>query len=341
MKERPLSGGLLFFVWLGIVSCSSSDPNQEPSRFLGPVMGTTWSAVIADKITDSKQTQDAIQEELDKVDRLMSNWKDESDVNRFNRQKEGERLIVSSETLYVMEASKQVYTQTEGRFDPTLGPLIELWGFSRKEKLAFPQEEEIQAAIKKMGMDHIEWDKYSMWKTKPDVSLNLSAIAKGYGVDAAYERLVQMGFQHFLVEVGGEVRVRGKKNLDTAWRIGIETPNYSSGISRDIFAIAQLEEVAMATSGDYRNFFEFEGKNYSHIIDPGSGYPVESPIASATVIAPNCTLADALATAFMILPPEKSLAICSQQPGLYCLIIERETGKTYYSEGMKSFIVAE
>jgi thiamine biosynthesis lipoprotein len=301
-------------------------------------MGTSWSAVVSDQVDNPSEVQSAIQEELTRVDHLMSNWIDTSDVCRFNDQQADKPLKVSKSTAYVLKRAVEIFHETDGTFDPTLGPLIELWGFARKEKKEVPAQSEIDTALKELGMDNIQIIGNQLVKSRSDLFINLSAIAKGYGVDAAYSRLEKMGFKHFLVEVGGEIRVKSRKNKETLWRIGIETPHYDEQISRDIYAIAQLENTAMATSGDYRNFFQFNGKNYSHIIDPTTGYPADTPIASATVIAPDCTSADAYATAFMVLPPQKSLDICNAHPELDCLIIERNTDQVHYSKGMKEYL---
>jgi len=337
--------GGLFFLWsVFLISCGQGTPGSasreiEPHRFQGQVMGTTWSVVIADEVPNPKAAEAAIKEALDRVDQLMSNWKDDSEVCRFNRLPAGETLALSEETAYVIQTAFQIYEETDGRFDPTLGPLIELWGFSRKEKQAFPQDDAIASARSQMGMADIRLENQSIQKSRDGISLNLSAIAKGYGVDAAFESLRALGFMNYLVEVGGEVRVAGSKPGPTPWRVGIETPKYGLSIQRDLFSVAQLKDVAMATSGDYRNYFEYEGKNYSHIIDPGTGYPVASPIASATVIAPNCTLADAFATAFMILSPQRSIEICNANPNLDCLIIERSSSKVFQSDTMNRYLV--
>lgn len=336
-QKRLLTGAFLIWTATSLWNCSSA----EPAHFQGLTMGTSWSAVVSDQVANTAEVQSAIQEELTRVDHLMSNWVDTSDVCRFNDQQADKPLNVSQSTAFVMKRAKEIYLETGGTFDPTLGPLIELWGFARKEKNGVPAQSEIDAALKELGMDEIRINGNQLVKSRADLFINLSAIAKGYGVDAAYHRLEKMGFKHFLVEVGGEIRVKGRKNKEASWRIGIETPHYEEQVSRDIFAIAQLADTAMATSGDYRNFFQSEGKNYSHIIDPTTGYPASTPIASATVIAPDCTTADAYATAFMVLSPEKSLEICNSHPELYCLIIERNTDQVHYSKGMKAFLVNE
>jgi len=302
-------------------------------------MGTTWSVAVQDHVTDPETLNTEIQTVLDRIDGLMSNWKDDSDICRFNNLDSNTSLLISQETAKVIQCAKEIYGITEGRFDPTLSPLIELWGFSRKERSAFPLPEEITLALNQLGMDGVIIDGQVLKKETNGLSLNLSGIAKGYGVDAVYEMLVASGYKRFLVEVGGEVRVSGQKTADTPWRIGIETPRYASTITRDLVAIAKLSDCAMATSGDYRNFFEFEGNNYSHIIDPRTGYPVKSPIASVSVIASTCMEADALATAFMILSPEKCISLCDKDDRLFCLIIERDSGKTHYSNGMKELLL--
>ncbi|PIE91463.1 MAG: thiamine biosynthesis protein ApbE [Acidobacteria bacterium] len=326
---------LLFFLVLH--SCT----RNEPLIARGLTMGTVWMVNIQDPVVDPSRIKQDIQAELDRIDELMSNWKEESDVCRFNRLDPETALVISKDTARVITSAQHIYKLTHKRFDPTLSPLIDLWGFATKERGTFPKPDEIQQALQKVGFEGIALDGRIIRKTAPERSLNLSAIAKGYAVDCVYDLLISRGYQRVLVEVGGEVRASQHKEENTAWRIGVESPLYGETIEREIIAVVGLSDQALATSGDYRNFFEYQGRNYSHIINPTTGYPVASPIASASVVASSCMQADALATAFMILSPQESIAICNANPDWHCLIVERESGVRHYSDGMKELLEHE
>lgn len=302
-------------------------------------MGTTYTVkAMAD--TDAAELSTAIKEAAEKVNQLMSNWIEDSDISRFNQLAVGESMEIAPETALVLQRAADIHELTHKAFDPTLSPLIELWGFGTKERVSFPSDADIAAVLDAKGMSHLQLEGTRLTKTGHEVKLNLGAIAKGFGVDYVAQTLESRGISRYYVEIGGEVRVSGQSPGDRAWRIGIEDPKPSEG--RQIFKIVEVRGGAVATSGDYRKFFEHEGRRYSHILDPRTGKPKTSKIVSASVFAPDCMTADALATAFMILTPEEALNLVNNESTWECLIfVEQENGELqpFQSKGMSHLLL--
>lgn len=330
-STRTLKGHqlrLVLFCWCLIVTLSHCTRPAEVMHFSGQTMGTFYSVkVVVDEPARYQDLSNEIQETLDRVDHLMSHWKDASEVSRFNRLHPDSSLQLSPETETVVAGALAMAAQTDGRFDPTLAPLIELWGFGKHDRAGFPEPEAIAAAKERFGYQHLVLEQGRLRKTKEGLTLNLSAIAKGYGVDAVSKLLRDKKLSRFMVEVGGEIYAAGQSPRNQSWRIAVENPVLQD--PNQPIAIAELQDVALATSGDYRNYFEHEGKLYTHVIDPASGYPVERNVASVSVIAPTCMQADGLATAFMILSPEASIALCDADPELACLIAVHDDANGY------------
>jgi thiamine biosynthesis lipoprotein len=202
-------------------------------------------------------------------------------------------------------------------------PLVDLWGFGIREPTdSLPAPDAIAKALALTGFQHLTFENTHVKKTKPGITLDLGAIAKGYGVDAVAGVLTRAGIDDFLVEIGGELYGSGMNRHKKPWSVGITHP-LKTGADAGLYKVVHLENRAIATSGDYRNFFEFQGKIYSHIIDPRTGYPVDNQVVSASVIADTCTVADALATAFVVMDPEDSLALVDTLENVECLIIQK------------------
>ncbi|MDV7145304.1 FAD:protein FMN transferase [Tropicimonas sp. TH_r6] len=282
----------------------------ETYRFSGETMGTTYNVVAVDVPSEITETQIsvAIEEALRMVDGAMSNWNKASEVSTFNALDSTEPFEISAEFAHVMEGANEVHALSKGRFDVTLFPLIELWGFgAKKPGDPIPSDEEIAAALEHVGQaDLVKLDGTSLSKLDTAVSVNLSAIAKGYGNDAIAEQLKGFGIENYLVEIGGDLVSAGMNDKGEAWKIGIETPDAGSSAVEMVLPVSNL---GMATSGDYRNFFEQDGVRYSHLIDPTTGRPVTHRATSVTVLAENGMMADALATAMMVLGEEEGMAI--------------------------------
>ncbi len=239
--------------------------------------------------------------ELELVNRLMSTYRPDSDVSRFNQSDSTEWFPVDALTAEVVGRSIQISEQTDGAFDITVGPAVAMWNFGAHGKSnGVPSPTEIDTVKQKIGYQLLSVRKEppALKKQKAGVEIDLSAIAKGYAVDRVALALERLGLVDYMVEVGGEVRALGKNDSGTPWRIGIEKPTENS---REVLSLAGLEEMSLATSGDYRSYRVVDGKRFSHTIDPRTSRPVELGLASASVVCPDCMTADALATAMMVI----------------------------------------
>ena len=317
--EHRFAPVLLFLVLLS--GCAGKPRVHE---FQGSTMGTFFQVkVVTAARVDGEALKAEIGERLETVNRLMSNWKDDSDVSRFNAAPTGQAVTLDPHTARVVARALQVAADTGGAFDPTLSPLIDLWGFgSRDNGQSFPDDARIAEAAARVGYHKLALDGTRLTKLADGVSLNLSALAKGYAVDLVYDTLVARGYTDFLVNVGGDGRVRGRNGAGNPWRMGIEAPD--SARLQGIYTITEISDTAMATSGDYRIFFERDGVRYSHLIDPRTSRPIPSHVTSVTIIAPDCMTADAYATALSILTPDEGLALVERSPGLECFLILRD-----------------
>jgi thiamine biosynthesis lipoprotein len=221
---------------------------------------------------------------------------------------------------------------TNGAFDITVGPLIDLWGFGNSNQNDWepPSEKDVSKIHQYIGFRNVEIDSNSIRKLNFNTTIDLNAIAKGFGVDVVFELLNSLGYKDILVEIGGEIRCSGKNQNGEYWRVGIDKPIFDILPGTDLQELISLNNIALATSGDYRNYFYYNDVLYSHTINPLTGYPVENGIASASVIAPNCMLADALATALMVMGVD-GLSIIEKLEGIDALIVERVSEKEFKS----------
>jgi thiamine biosynthesis lipoprotein len=300
---------------------------NNPARH-GETMGTTYSIRITGRV--KKDRLDVltrlVDAELKEISRQMSTWDRESEISRFNHFTATDPFAVSADFAKVVERALCFSRATGGAFDPTLQPLLNLWGFgSEAAEHGVPPDDALAAARAKTG-----WHKLTvsiapptLQKSAPEVSLALGAIAKGYGVDAIAGLLDAEGFTDWFVEIGGEVAVRGLNPEGIAWKIGIQYPDTDWEDDR-LQGILHLSQGAVATSGDYRNYIEKDGIIYSHILDPRTGRAVYSRTASVSVYAANCTDADAAATALFVMGPAEGLAWIEQRPGLEALFLVRD-----------------
>lgn len=292
----------------------------------GRTMGTTYSVKYrpvpsAPSMKDLQVEVDAL---LTGINQTMSTHDPESELSRVNRLRTTDWVPTSASLLAVLKAALEIGAQSEGAFDITVGPLVNLWGFGpefRRDRI--PLEADIVAARARSGLDKLILHNTLpvIRKHRPDVFLDLSGIAKGYGVDQVAELMTARGIEHYMIEIGGEVRVRGFKERDIPWRIAIEKPLPGE---RSVQMVLSLSDIALATSGDYRNFFEVSGRRYSHTIDPVTGRPVDHHLVSVTVLADTSMRADAWATAFMVLGPERGMAIAERLGLPVLFIIERD-----------------
>ncbi len=233
---------------------------------------------------------------------------------------------MSAQTAAVVAEAQRFSELSNGAFDITVGPLVDLWGFGPDPRTGLvPEEPALEAAARRVGYRHLEVRDHppGLRKAIPGLGIDLSAIAKGYAVDRIAALLLSLDISDFMVEIGGEVRVSGRKPDGSFWRIGIETPRAGP---RDVHRIVELDGVAMATSGDYRNYFEQDGKRYSHTIDPKTGKPIEHRLASITIIDESAMFADAMATAMMVLGPEAGMDLGERLELAALFVVKRETG---------------
>lgn len=302
------------------------EPPPAELHMSGRTMGTTYN--VKYRPTPNTPTVKDLQIEVDallaEINHTMSTYDPESELSRFNRLRTTDWVPASASLRAVLKAALEIGAQSEGAFDITVGPLVNLWGFGPEvHPDRVPPERDIAAARARSGLDKITLSDTlsAIRKRRPDVFLDLSGIAKGYGVDRVAERMTAHGIDHYMVEIGGEIRVRGLKERETPWRIAIEKP--LSG-ERSVHTMLALSDIALATSGNYRNFFEIAGRRYSHTIDPTTGWPIDNHLVSVTVLADTSMRADAWATAFQVLGPERGMAIAERINLPVLFVIERD-----------------
>jgi thiamine biosynthesis lipoprotein len=298
-------------------------------RLEGRTMGTSYHVTV---VAGPGQSVDGLQGEIDRrleeVNRGLSTWQEDSEITRFNRQAEvGEEFPVSADFLRVMTAAAEVHALSGGAWDGTVNPLVALWGFGPGgPALSSPSPDRIEAAREEVGFGKIEIRAAgALVKRHPAVTVDLSSIAKGFGVDAVAEVLAGRGFSDFLVEIGGEVFASGRRRDGKPWRIGINRPDPAAGPG-EVYKVVPLADQALATSGDYRSYVVEDGRRRSHIIDPRTGQPVANGVVSASVLAPTCMQADGLATAIMVMGPEDGIRLIEDLDGAEALIVVNRGG---------------
>lgn len=297
--------------------------------FSGPTMGTRYTVSLAldpqspEEPPDLAKIKLQVNNRLAEINRLMSTYDPNSELSRFNRYDGDDWFSVSPETAQVVSAALEIAARSSGAFDPTVGPVVNLWGFGpQKDLVEPPSDAAIADALENVGYQNVtvQMDPPALKKSLPSVYLDLSGIAKGYASDSVSELLKELGFANSMVEIGGEVRTRGRKKDKRPWRIGIEQPDERS---RRVHAAVRLVDAGMATSGDYRNFFEYQGVRYSHTVDPTTGRPVTHNAASASIVAATAMEADALATAVLVMGDERGYDWCREQ-GLAAMLLVRD-----------------
>ena len=281
----------------------------------GATMGTTYSVriVAPETNTGAKELQSEIDAELSRITALMSTYVDDSQLSRFNSSDSGDWVSVDSDVVAVVDAALRASAISDGAFDPTVGPLVELWGFGRAgPRDTPPPQSEIDAAMATVGFGLVSTreEPPALRKLAPAVALDLSALAKGYAVDRIDWLLDSRGLTRYMIEIGGEVKTRGRNQDGEPWRIAVERPLEAE---RSVYTVLQLSGEAIATSGDYRNFFEIDGRRYFHAIDPRSGQPAGNDLASVTIVAASAMEADAMATAMLVLGPDKGMRLANEQ----------------------------
>lgn len=326
---------------LGIVVCVLTlvvGCQRDVYRFTeGGVYGTTYHVSYrSDTDYDAE-----IRQEMERVNQSLSMFNKNSVISKWNR---GESDQVDSLFIAMYTKAKEVNQVTGGAFDITVAPLVNVWGFGFKnEKL--PSAEKVDSLLRYVGMDKVQLDGDRVIKQVEGIQMDASSIAKGQGVDLVAEFFDRNGVHDYMIEIGGEVRVRGESNKQRPWHIGIDKPiDDATAANRELQLVLALREGALATSGNYRRFYVVDGKKYSHTINPKTGYPVQQDILGASVYAPTCMEADAYATAFMVLGTKEAKRIVEENSHIdACFIYQNEQGEreVWISDRLKTLIYEE
>lgn len=303
---------------------SPQEPSSEVATLSGKTMGTTYSISVPAQHAD-ETLADTIEQRLEDLENIFSTWREDSEISQFNANRGSDWFPCSAELAEVVAASIRIHSLTGGAFEVTLGPLIERWGFDAAEVSTAPSEEELSALMQSVGTAHLETRKSppAIRKRLPDTVINLSGIAKGYAVDIIAGLLEEQGLELYMVEIGGEVRTKGR-NDDRPWRIAIARPQSGEPRAQKVI---EIKTASIATSGGYQNSLELLDNSYIHILDPATGKPVKSQTASVTVIDEESTMrADALATALMVMPVEDALRLADRHDIAAYFIVLGENG---------------
>ncbi len=327
----------LFLILVSLIiftGCNSE--NKSLIKIDGKAQGTTWHITYLSE--DSSNHKPAIDSLLKLIDSSMSTYLPSSIISRIN--KNDKDVIVDHYFVDVYKKSREVSEKTGGLFDVTVAPLVNAWGFGFTKK-ASVDSAMIDSLLNFVDYKMIRLQGNKLIKTKPQTMLDFNAIAQGYSVDVLTAYLESMGINNYLVELGGEVKAKGKKNNEN-WKVGIDQPNENNISERKLEAIINLNNKALATSGNYRKFYEENGKKYAHILDPHSGYPAKQDLLSATVLAADAITADAYATSFMVMGLERSKQFLANNKDLnlevYFIFDQNGSWKTYSSESLKKWI---
>lgn len=334
MYKRWLALALLISMLPVLAACSESDrPLDSPVTLEGGVFGSFYQVTIADPLTQ-RQTRDleaGIMEELESVDAAMSIYRDDSELVLFNRAPVGEWQLLSDELNEVLSISQSVSASSGGAFDVTIGGLVNLWSFgSEARPRAVPDDDTLIQRLSEVGHDSIELDPDSLQARRvKDVFVDLGGVAKGVGTDRVAAYLDRQGLDHYLVNLGGDLIVRGYRDGEgQPWRIGIEAPLDDRQQAEHILPLLNM---SVATSGDYRNYFVKDGVRYSHTIDPRSGRPIQHRLASVTVAHPVNAWADAWATAMMVLGDEEGMELAISLELAVLMLVREEDGWSSYA----------
>ncbi len=314
-----------------LISAGCHGPSAMPElhTLTGPTMGTTYTVkYLAPKQSlQEAEVQAAVEHILARITREFSTYDPDSELSRLNRAAAGEWLAVSQEMLQVMRKAAELNLLTGGAFDMTVGPLVALWGFGPNPpgEDRVPNKAELATAMRLVGRHNIELrlEPAAIKKAQAGVSLDLNALVPGYAADLVAARLEAFGFQHYLVDMGGELKLKGRNQMRAPWTVAIERPEPGT---RRIERVIQLTDRGVATSGDYRNFFELGEQRYSHELDARTGWPIAHRLVSVTVIAGSAMHADGLATGLLVLGPEEGFALAEREHIAALFILRTSAG---------------
>ena len=332
---------LILTLLAGIVLIAGCELKKE-TQLTGKTMGTTYRVkVVSNYFASVSHLEKKIKMCLEGINHSLSTYQKDSEISRFNSIKNAAKPFHSTKDFFtVMKMGKKLYELTKGAWDGTVDPLVNLWGFgSSGIKYEIPTKSKIETTLAQVGFDQIDFLPNQMLKKRnSSVKVDLASIAKGYGVDRVVDLLRKNQITDFLVEIGGEVYAKGRRKDGQKWRVGINEPHKDAPLDA-IYAIIELEDKGFATSGDYRNFIEINGKRYSHVIDPRTGWPVDNGVVSVSILADTCALADGLATAIMVMGPKVGQTLLNHLDsveGMILVINSYGSLKEYPSKGFQS-----
>ena len=330
---------LLLMAGLLLSGCRNG---QQETEVVGSAQGTTYHVKMVLNPQSAKQAEieRQITETLAEIDAQMSNYRDDSEISRINRQENDAWQPVSREIADLLVIANQVYQFSNGCYDLTVKPIFDLWGFSAHENRV-PSDQEIADILPHIGMSLLEIDagNQRIRKKDPKLKIDLSSIAQGYSVGAVAQRLEALGVRNYLVEIGGEMVVKGRKANGDDWRVGVETPNPLSREVQKVIDVRSESGSAVMTAGTYRNFFEENGQTYSHILNPKSGRPVTHHLRSVTVMHEDPSWADAWDTALLCLGEQEAVRIAEEQNVKALLVYDEDKKLKEYMT--KAFLAAQ
>ena len=301
-------------------------------------MGTNYKISIINqsiKSIDVKLLQNQVDSLLIELNNIFSNYINSSEISNINRHLSTKTINISSEMAEVINKSIQINELSNGKFDITIKPFVDIWGFGENyDTSQFPSDKLIKKTKEYVGFEKLLLKNNTLKKSNKLIQIDLNAIAKGWGVDKISEFIHKRGFNRYMVEIGGEISVSGKNKYNKNWGIGIPIPEY---LQSELYTIINLSNLSVATSGSYNEFFNFEDVNYSHIIDPESGYPIKHDLVSATVVTKSCAFADAIATTVMVMGFNEGLNWVQTLPDVECLLIGRSEDGNYTTVKSKGF----
>ncbi len=312
---------LLFALFAGLTACS---PPESLQRFAGFTQGTSYHITFWDNTVKAKNLKTLVDQELARLDQLLSNYRSDSVIEQFNAQQSTEPFEVGAELVQLVQKARQVSKATQGCYDLTSKPLFALWGVN-SDTPAKPSDEQINKLLSHIGYQNLEVvDAFHLRKKHPQLEIDISSIAQGYSVFRISQLLKQQGIGNYLVEIGGELQTEGHKPGGQPWRVAVERPLPGETRLHKILTIKRTMPLAVMTSGTYRHFFDQNGIRYSHILDARTGRPVKHNTVSVTLLHDEATIADAWSTALLCLGTEKGLQLANQT-GLAALFINQET----------------
>ncbi len=329
----------ILIISIAIITFSCQPKSNDYIKIRGPVFGTFYT-IIYQPVAEDDSLDKGVMKELTKVDWSLSTYKDTSTISKFNYSDNGTTIDSLMKRVFIK--GKEIYQNSNGAFDMTVAPLVNAWGFGFKKQDSIT-DELIDSLLLIVGMDKVKLKEGFLSKDKPNIMLDASAIAKGFGVDVVADYLTSQGITNYMVEIGGEIRAHGVNHKGIPWRVGIDKPiDDKEPEQRELQDILSISNAALATSGNYRNFYIKDGKKYAHTIDPKSGYPVQHSLLGASIIAQDCMTADAYATACMVMGLGKSMELIEKLPnteGYFIYVDDNGSNQIRYTSGFERLIV--